>query len=174
MDWKSIVSAVAPMLGTALLGPFGGMAAKAISGALLGKEDASQSEIARAVANATPEQLAALKKVDADFEARMKELDVDLERVNADDRASARQRETATGDYTPKVLAVVVTVGFFALLGSMMFLDVPIQNRQILNIMIGVLGGAWMSVVTYYFGSSAGSKQKNTMLAAPSAPANKW
>jgi hypothetical protein len=37
MDWKKIVGAVAPTLATALGGPLAGMAAAAVSDALLGK-----------------------------------------------------------------------------------------------------------------------------------------
>ena len=180
MDWKSIVNTVAPVLGFALAGPLGGAATKMIANTLLDDEDATESEIAAAVANATPEQLGALKKAEMDFEVRMKEAGVDLAQINAADRDSARKREIATGDYTPKLLALAVTVGFFGLLGAMTKLEIPVANREILFIMIGALGASFGAVIQYYFGSSDGSKQKNSILAekiapaVPAAPKNTW
>lgn len=91
--WKDIVSAVAPVLGTAIGGPFGGLAARAISQAVLGKPDGSEKELAAAIEGASPETLAAIKKADQDFELRMQELGIDLERVHQQDRSSARERE---------------------------------------------------------------------------------
>ncbi len=56
------------------------------------------------------------------------------------------------------ILALGVTLGFFGLLGYMLKYDVPAENKDILNIMLGSLGTAWISIVGYFFGSSAGSK----------------
>lgn len=83
IDWKKIVGTVAPVLATALGGPLAGMATKAVATAVLGRDDATEAEIAAAVANASPEQLLALRKADADFAMRMKELDIDLEQLAA-------------------------------------------------------------------------------------------
>ena len=45
---KAVLGVVAPTLGTAIGGPFGGMVAKALSEALLGKPDASSDEMEKA------------------------------------------------------------------------------------------------------------------------------
>ena len=168
MDWRNIVSAVAPVLGMALGGPLGGAAAKVVAGALLGKDDASEQELSRAVLGASPEQLAALKQAENDFIVRMRELDIDVERINADDRASARQREKDTGDsWTPRLLAFVVTSGFFGVLAWMLAYGIPREGGEALLVMLGSLGTAWAAIVSYYYGSSAGSAAKNTMLRKP-------
>ncbi len=167
MDWKSIVGTVAPTIATALGGPLAGLAVKAIGGAFGLGEGASEKEVAAAVVGASPEQLLALKNADQEFAVRMRELDIDLERIAAEDRASARQREAATGDsLTPRVLAVAITLGFFAVLGLMLFRELPAQGRDALLIMLGSLGTSWAAVVAYYFGSSVGSKSKDQTLAA--------
>ena len=62
---SNIVGAVAPTLGTALGGPFGGMAGDVIS-KVLGVENNPKS-IEQALASATPEQLIEIKKAEKEF-----------------------------------------------------------------------------------------------------------
>lgn len=73
IDLKQILRAAAPMLGTALGGPFGAVAGKLVAEAL-GNPDAKADEIAHALAVASPEQMLQLKKAEQDFQARMSEL----------------------------------------------------------------------------------------------------
>lgn len=163
-NWRKVVGAVAPALGTALGGPLGFMAGGLVAEALGVENPEDEEAMAQAMKCATPEQLAALKQADANFKVRMKELDVDLERLASEDRASARARQATTGDKTPAYLAMLVTGGFFGLLGWMMYQAPPDGSAVLLNIMLGALGAAWTSVIAYYFGSSAGSAQKTAML----------
>ena len=107
-----LIGSVAPTIATALGGPVAGMAVKAISGALFGHDSATEEEIRTVLANPTGDQLAALKKIDADFAVQMKALDIDLERIAAGDRDSARDMQKETKDWIPRALAVSVTVGF--------------------------------------------------------------
>ncbi len=81
---------------------------------------------------------------------------VDLETIAEKDRDSARIREAAIKDHTPTWLAFIVTVGFFAALGAMILMPVPEASRDVLNIMLGSLGSAWIAIIAYYFGASAG------------------
>ena len=85
---KNIVGAVAPTLGTALGGPMGGMAANMIAD-VLGCPN-NPKAIERAVAEATPEQMLELKKVEKDFEVKMKELEVDVFKLEVQDTQDAR------------------------------------------------------------------------------------
>ena len=157
----NLVKTVAPSLATAVGGPLAGMATRAISDALLGKPDGTEDELIDAAAKATPEQLLALKKAEQDFAVRMRELEIDLQRIDAADRSSAREREVKTGDWTPKALAGAVTLGFFGVLGYMIAYGLPSQGGEALLVMLGTLGTAWGGIVSYYFGSSAGSKEKS-------------
>lgn len=68
-------------------------------------------------------------------------------------------------DITPKLLALVVTLGFFGVLAFMLVQSVPVASRDVLNIMLGSLGTAWISIIAYYFGSSNGSSRKTELLA---------
>ena len=157
----NLVRTVAPSLATAVGGPLAGMATRAISDALLGKPDGTEDELIDAAAKASPDQLLALKKAEQDFAVRMRELEIDLQRIDAADRNSAREREVKTGDWTPKALAGAVTLGFFGVLGYMIAYGLPTQGGEALLVMLGTLGTAWGGIVSYYFGSSAGSKEKS-------------
>ncbi len=156
----NLVRTVAPSIATAVGGPLAGMATRAISEALLGKPDGTEDELLEAAKNATPEQLLALKQAEQNFVIRMRELDVDLERIANQDRNSAREREVKTGDHTPKLLAAAVTFGFFGVLFWMIAYGLPENGGEAMLVMLGTLGTAWGAIVSYYFGSSAGSREK--------------
>ncbi|MCF8483314.1 MAG: hypothetical protein K9H25_23060 [Rhodospirillum sp.] len=157
---KDVLRSVAPVLGTAVGGPFGGMAARAITGALLGEESDDEGDAAAAIRGATPEQLLALKKADLDFAAQMKALEVDLEKVGAADRADARAMATATGTRMPGMIAAVALTGFFAILSALIFVPIPTAAERPLDIMLGVLGTLITQIAAYYYGSSKGSADK--------------
>ena len=155
-----LLGQLAPTIATALGGPLAGVAGKTLSNALFGHEDATEDQISDAMASATPDQLAAIKKIDADFKVQMKSLDIDLERISAGDRDSARQMQRETKDWVPKVLAIVITLGFFGILIWMLLKGMPQTGTEALLMMLGALGTAWTGVINFYYGSSAGSKAK--------------
>ena len=161
-----LIGSVAPTIATALGGPVAGMAVKAISGALFGHENGSEDDIMTALSNPTGDQLAALKKIDADFKVQMKSLDIDLERIAAGDRDSARQMQIATKSWLPEILAVLVTVGFFGVIAYIIKFGLPESGKEALLLLLGSLGTAWTGVMAFYFGSSSGSKQKTDALTA--------
>jgi hypothetical protein len=104
----------------------------------------------------------ALKHAENDFAIKMRELDIDLERIANEDRDSARNREVATKDWTPRILAGLITVGYFGALFYMLRNGLPQHGgSEAMLVMLGTLGTAWGGVVAYYFGSSAGSKAKD-------------
>ena len=159
-----LLGSVAPSIATALGGPLAGMATKALSQALLGNEDGSDDDIQAALRTASPEQLASVKKIDADFRVQMKSLDIDLERIAVDDRKSARSMQTETRDWIPRLLAVSVTVGFFAILIYMLVYGLPTTGNEALLLLLGALQTAWGGIIAFYFGSSSGSQKKDQMI----------
>jgi hypothetical protein len=164
-----LLGQVAPTLATALGGPMAGLAVKTLSNVLLGNEEGTEEDISKALGSATPEQLSDIKKIDADFKVRMKELDIDLERISAEDRDSARKMQMETKDWVPKVLAISITIGFFGILVWMLVYGMPPSGTEALLMMLGALGTAWTGVVNFYYGSSAGSKAKTDALATKEA-----
>ncbi len=161
----SIVRAVAPGIATVLGGPLAGMAARALSETLLGKPDGSAKDIETALLGASPETMLKLKEADNNFTLEMERAGIDIERIHADDRASARQMAIATKDRTPAILGVAVFTGFFGILAALMFVKIPTASLTPLNIMLGSLATIIVQVAAYYFGSSKGSAEKNRIIA---------
>lgn len=169
MDFSKVtglLGQIAPTIATALGGPVAGMAVKALSSAIFGRDDAGPAEVQEALQNATPDQLLAIKRADQDFAVKMRELEIDLERIAVDDRKSARDMQIATRDWLPKTMAIMVTVGFFGILIHMLAYGMPENGTEALLIMIGSLGTAWTGIINFYYGSSAGSQKKTDALAA--------
>jgi uncharacterized membrane protein YeaQ/YmgE (transglycosylase-associated protein family) len=147
---KGVVGAVAPTLGTALGGPLGGAAASMIADAL--GCDNNPKAIEKAVQSATPEQLAQIKKAELDFEAKMKELDVDLFALETQDKQDARKHFAK--DWTAKLIGLIMVV-FFCSYIAMVTLMPPEQNSmELINLVLGYLGGLVSAVISFYFGAS--------------------
>ena len=121
-------------------------------------------EIEKALASATPEQLVELRRMDADYKTKMAELGIDEQKIAAMDRDSARQREMITKDKIPAALALLLTLGFFGVLTLMMLYPIQQSAQGVIDVMLGSLGTAWISVIGYYFGSSYGSQLKTQLL----------
>lgn len=184
MNWNDVGSAVAklaPMIATGLAGPMAGGAVTALEGvfgiATDGTLTDKQNALAAAFSGATQDQLLALKKADQDYALQMAELGFKnqeaLAALTISDMDSARKRESAVKDNTPKILAYAITLGFFGVLATLMFGNVPVASKEVLYIMLGTLGTAWTGVTSYYFGSTAGSSEKTKLLAASTPTAAK-
>lgn len=162
---KKVISSVAPILGTAIGGPFGGIAAKMIAKAITGNENADESAILETL-NTNPKVLLKLKQAEFDFKFKMKEAGIKEDQLRADDRKSARERQSLMAkygqkDYTMQVLAFLVTIGFFALIFSVLFVPIPADANIFVKEILFLMGGYFGGIVTYYFGSSEGSRRKD-------------
>ena len=152
---KGILGAVAPTIGTALGGPMGGMAAKMVAEAL--GVDNDPKKIEKAIQAATPEQLAELKQIDADFNVKMKELDVDLFALETADIQSARGMFSK--DWTARVIGITVVGGFMGYI-FLVTIQPPEQNSEaLINLVLGYLGGLASAIISFYFGASNTDKK---------------
>lgn len=70
------------------------------------------------------------------------------------------------------LLAVYLLLTFTIIVIILMFHTVPAANSQMVNIFIGAISGMALTAVTFYFGSSKGSADKNATIAnsTPIAP----
>ena len=152
---KNIVGAVAPTLGTALGGPMGGMAANMIAD-VLGCPNTPKA-IEKAVAEATPEQMLELKKAENAFEIQMKELDVDVFKLETEDKQDARGKFSK--DWTARIMGITVVGGFMGYI-FLVTLRPPEQNSEaLINLVLGYLGGLASAVISFYFGASHTPKE---------------
>jgi hypothetical protein len=156
---KNIVGAVAPTLGTALGGPMGGMAANMIA-EVLGVPNTPKA-IEKAVAEATPEQMLELKKAEQAFEVQMKELEVDVFKLETLDAQDARKNFSK--DWTARIMGIATVGGFlgYIFVGGflgyifLVTLQPPEQNSEaLINLVLGYLGGLASAVISFYFGAS--------------------
>lgn len=82
--------------------------------------------------------------------------------------ANVRIQESDKASWLAKnvsyILSLIITLGFFGLLSYMLKYEVPSANKDVMNILLGSLGTAWITVVGFFFGSSIGSKEANASL----------
>ena len=107
----------------------------------------------------------AIKKADADFQIRIKELDLKFEEAEVADRSSARSREAVLGQWASlgvHSLGVIIIAGFFGTVYYILTLKEAINTETSLLVgsIVGYVSAKADQVVAYFFGSSWGSKQK--------------
>ena len=151
-----ILKGVAPALATAVAGPAGGAAVGWIA-SKLGIDDATVEGVTQALTG-NPEMA-----------MKLKELDLEYAKLDAADRDSARKAyaAVATSEHATKLEKLVVpvlalgVVGLaFTLIGVLMFVNTPTDQQQIIIFALGFITSAAGQVLSFYFGSSQGSKDK--------------
>ena len=157
MDW---LSKLVPTIATCLGGPLAGLAVTAVSKALGIDEDKVQDVIDSGKLNA--EQISSLKQAELELQKQAQELGLNFEQLAVQDRASARDLQKETKSIIPPVLSILVTIGFFGILGGLML--GKIMTSDALMLMLGSLGTAWTGIIAFYFGSSASSQAKDQMI----------
>lgn len=161
---KGLLGVVAPTLGTAVGGPLGGVAMKFLADKFTGGDVGKVEDF---VIGASPEQLKELRVADHQFQKEMKELDIDLERISAEDRSSARDLAKTKGIWPQVAISLAYSLGYFGVLAAFMggHLDVQEAHSSMFNGLLGVLSAAQIQIMNFWFGSSAGSKAKTQALA---------
>jgi len=152
---KGLIGDLAPTLGAALGGPVGGAAATMLADVL--GCDPKPQKMEKALAQATPEQLAEIKKAELDFEVRMKELEVDVFALETKDIQNAR--DSFSEDWTARAIAImsILLFGGYVLLVTLQPADD--NDLNVVNLVLGYLGGIVSSVVSFYFGASKSSSK---------------
>lgn len=162
---NDFLKSLAPLLGTAIAGPFGGIAASFLADKL-GVETKTVEAVTEALSagKMTPDQVAGIKAAEIEFQKFLKINAIDLEKVHAADRDSARTMQATVRSHVPAVLTYLLTIGFFGVLGAMFYWP-EVKESAPLMIMLGSLGTAWTGSCSFWFGTTSGSQSKNDMLA---------
>jgi hypothetical protein len=164
---KSVLASVAPLLGTAVGGPFGTIAGAAISAAL-GTKKGDSPAASSALLAANPDDLLKLKQAELEFQQQMAQLGLSEDQLVFQDRASARAMEVSTKSLTPTILSYgVILAGLGAFLGVVFgVVHIPTDNAT-----AAIFGSALTYLVTeskailgYWFGSTEGSAKKTELL----------
>ena len=150
-------------------GPLGTLAAGAVGKALgVDKVGTGVSDIAAAIAGATPEQMVQLRQAEADTQVKLAQMGFthaeELEKLAVEDRESARGLQAATKSWTAPVLAWVVVISFTLCVVAVLRGWGRVE-AAFAGTLIGYLAANCNQVVSYYFGSSAGSDRKTELLA---------
>ena len=129
-----------------------------------------------------PEQIAQLKVAEMQHEEELMKLKLEENKLDLEelgmrlkDTGSARDREVqiATSKEAPllnkvitPILALAILLITLALFSVVMFQESPVDSsrKDILIYILGVLSAISTQIVSYYFGSSQGSKDKSDQL----------
>ena len=157
MDW---LKTLAPTIASCLGGPLAGMAVEAVSKSLGIDPNAVQDTINSG--KLTADQIASIQSAEIALKAKAQEMNLDFEQLAVQDRKSARDMQTTTKSFIPPLLALIITLGFFGILIGMM--TGKVTSSDALMLLLGSLGTAWTGVISFYFGSSASSQNKDQLL----------
>ena len=157
MSW---IESIAPTIASCLAGPLAGMAVETISKAIGVDPNAVQDTINSG--KLTADQIASIQSAEIALKAKAQEMNLDFEQLAVQDRKSARDMQTTTKSFIPPLLALIITLGFFGILVGMM--TGKVTSSDALMLLLGSLGTAWTGVISFYFGSSASSQNKDQLL----------
>jgi len=101
---------------------------------------------------------------------KLKQIENESNKMFLEDVKNSRNREIEITKVTGKrdiflyILASIIIVGFFSVLTLLVLRKEPINNQQILSLIIGALLSSFGAVVQYFFGSSKSSSDKTNLL----------
>ena len=152
--------------GTAVGSPIAGAGLGQIAGAL-GAKDASPEALAMAIDAADPEDLAALRRIDAEMAAREMDNIERLAEIEARDRVEARTRH---GDeWTRRILAgfMIFAALAFGAFGVVLYSrgSLSAEAAGLIGTVMGWLIRDASGANAFYFGTSAGSRNKESFIA---------
>jgi len=161
---KQLLGSVAPTVARAIGGPFGGLAASVLESAF-GTDDTTAIE--KQLATGNPEALLKLKQAEQDMLVRMRELDIREDQLYIEDTKDARllAREQGT---TPQLILTALFLAIYAALLWIFFtmeFELNDWQRGQVGILIGVVTAAVGQVINFWFGTSKGSKDKQSLMA---------
>ncbi len=186
-DLKTKIAPTAPALAAMLDGPVGALAMAALGRSVADDDQASPDAIATAIDKGGDPSLTKVREAEADTFKQLSDSVGGLEQAKLDagsagkrldtlaaledkadkDREDARARQRDAKDWwVNPMLAILVTLGFFGVILFILLVKTKTDDiSAVAQTLLGILGTAWISIITFYFGSSVGSKEKTKLLA---------
>jgi hypothetical protein len=162
---QHVLGSVAPTIARTLGGPFGNLAAQALEAIFPGD---SQAKIEQQLANATPDLLVKLKDAEHQFKIRTQELELTEEQLFLEDVQDSRLLAREKGLAPHMMLTALFIGGYFAIFMAVLSGYVaPAEGlKDMALILLGVLAGEVPRIMSWWFGSTKGSSDKNQYMAA--------
>lgn len=180
MEWKDVgkaATSIAPTIAGVLAnvaapgtGPLAAAGLQYLFKALGLGNDATPDQANAALMTGDPEMQLKIKQADQEFQEHLQALDVDLEKVYAGDRASARQLAIDTKDRTPMIFGCIISLMFSGMLVALLYRVVPGENQNVFFTSLGVLGTVFTSFATFLYGANKDTKLTTQLLAASQPP----
>lgn len=163
MDW---LKDVAPTIFSAVTGNIPGAAISAL--AFVADKmgwSGTADQIKKKIETLSPEQRIKISNIDLEYakeESRLRQA-VML------DRQDARNREIELAkigkkDYLQQIVAYFVLFIFSTMVFVIITKNLPMENRDMYAVIVGIITGAFKDIVQYLFGSSKGSADKSKEL----------
>jgi hypothetical protein len=163
MDW---LKTIAPTVATALGGPLAGMAVSAVAKALNIAPEEVQDVISSG--KLTAEQVASIQLAELELKKQAQLMNLDFEQLAVTDRKSARDMQIATQSYLVPLLAVIIVTSFVGVVVSTLSGFSTIDSIMA-GTLIGYLSAKADQVLSFFFGSTAGSQRKTELLSKAEA-----
>lgn len=153
MELSNLVSKAAPLLGSVLGGPLGGIAASLIS-AVFNNGSSSADELQQKIAQ-DPEAEIKLKQIEAQNLASLLALHNQRFQAANEDIQDARTKSSLIRyDWFLPVFSFFIGIGFFVCVGLLMFIPSDHLHPDIVYAIVGSMVTSMSQVVSYYYGSS--------------------
>ena len=166
----SVLRDILPTFAAALPIPgLGNVARRVLTDAFGLDPESSDDKIASAASKMTGEQLAHLQEKQIDLQKAALQSGVDLEKIAAGDRDSARNRQIQLKDETPNTLAYIITGATILFSGAVMFFPMQADSKIIFYI-LGTFTTLTTQVFNYLYGTSRSSRKKDNDLSQNITP----
>ena len=159
----ALAKAFAPSIVGRLAGPRAEAVAEKVVGMAAAITGEAKPDVALQILQENPELLAR-------FETRMGEIDLEEQRLHAEDRKGARAMLGRLAELghaaiaAPFLVSVIVTGGFIAMLYVVTVRTIPAENKDVVMLLVGALTIAFGQVVNFWMGSSKSSQDKTGLI----------
>ncbi len=161
MKWSDITNVVgkaAPLIGTVLGGPAGGSVGALVASAL-GVENTPEA-VQAALGN--PDNLVKLKELESNERQHFLSMQVETLRIELADTQNARAAHN--NSYMPAIVTALLTLLCGTMLYSLLFIEIPESNRDLLIQSFGTVLGFWGASIAYWVGTTRSSQDKTNIM----------